>query len=1007
MCTINPENEAIILDVRNACLWRNAQRLPLKPKESAVLYYLATHPNQLVTKSELLQAVWPETFVSDTVLRNAIRSLRRLLGDSARTPQFIETKPRQGYRLIGPITPHHQLDSDPHTDSANLQLGLPPWLVGRDTAGSQLQQWLASSTQSKRCVGVITGEVGIGKTALVDTFLAWAEQQETLCILRGQCVEHYGTGEAYLPIFEALYRECQGPNSQAIVSVLHQYAPSWLWHMPGILPAETYEELARLHAGAPPVRMMRELVEALDALSAIQPLVFVVEDLHWSDTATLDLLAVLAQRREPARFLLLLTYRPEDLHPPDHPLHAAIANWQRLPHIHLLPLTELTAEDTVTYLQVRCSLSAELHPLARQLYHRTSGNPLFLTTLVDHLMDQDILQQQNVDWTLQANWEQHLESIPPTIRDIIAHRKAQCGPEAQHLLVVASVAGTAFSAATIAAGIQDSIVATEVRCDQLVQHGFLIRENETKWADGTIATRYRFRHALYQTVLYNQISAALCAQLHLHIGQRLETGYGDQAQEIAAQLARHFEHGQDALHAVHYHHLAAQNAIRKNGFSEALHHANAGLALFTQLPDTPERTDYALRLYLVLGTALQTLKGYASPDVEYTYARARELSSQASNPQLHFQALQGLFNFYLVRGIMSQAHTLGQEIYTCAQSTPTLKSLPESILPLGLTSFFQGNMTTALDHLNQGTKHYHPQQHRPHAFLYGQDPGIYGHSYTALTLWQLGYPDQALQKTHEALALAQEQLHPYSLAMALSFAAVLHHQRREWRSAEQRAEALLQLSTEHGFQQWISHGKFLQGWALAQQGRVSEGLAQMSQSLAARQRAGAGLALTYYLAIIAEIYGNNNQATEGLRVLDEALTIIAADGERWWAPEIYRLKGELLHLASPHNLPPRDHPTRTHPNPRSQTGHRQQTEQTPEQWFEQALNTARRQQAKSLALRAAMSWSRWRQQQNTPGTGSQLIRAVYNDFTEGFDTPDLREATQLLATLEATLKPNR
>lgn len=356
----NDQTEPLILDVRNACLWRHGQRLPLKPKETAVLYYLATHPNQLVPKSELLQAVWPETFVSDTVLRNAIRSLRRVLGDSAQTPQFIETKPRQGYRLIGPITIQNPLQSNPDTKPAEVQSTRPPWLVGRDAAVLRLRSWLAASTQSDRCVGVITGEVGIGKTTLVETFLTWAEHHTPVLILRGQCVELYGTGEAYLPIFEALYRGCRGPHAQSVVSVLRQYAPSWLLHMPGILAADEYEALTRLHAGAPSAHMMHELVEALDALSSIAPLIMVVEDLHWSDTATLACLALLAQRREAARVLLLLTYRPEEIQPSDHPLQAALPNWQRLPHIHLLSLTELTASDTLAYLEARCSSRPEL-----------------------------------------------------------------------------------------------------------------------------------------------------------------------------------------------------------------------------------------------------------------------------------------------------------------------------------------------------------------------------------------------------------------------------------------------------------------------------------------------------------------------------------------------------------------------------------------------------------------------------------------------------------------------
>jgi DNA-binding winged helix-turn-helix (wHTH) protein len=335
------------LDLLNACLWQGAQSLTLWPKDFAVLHYLVTHAERLVTKEELFAAIWPETFVSDGVLKGCIRRIRRVLGDDPRAPQFIKTVHRRGYRCIASLTeakaPETALDlplrrEGPPPQLVGLPLPLPDLVVGREIELAHLHDWLEHACEGKRQMVFITGEAGIGKTTLVDAFVAGIAASKGLGIAYGQCVEHYGSGEAYQPVLEALGRWCRGPRGEGRRVLLRQHAPTWLAQMPGLLSVSDSEALQRLLTGTTQQRMLRELAEALEIVTAETPLVLVLEDLHWSDYATLDLLAGLARRREPARLLVLGTYRPTDVLVQGHPLATVVQELRLHGQCTALPL---------------------------------------------------------------------------------------------------------------------------------------------------------------------------------------------------------------------------------------------------------------------------------------------------------------------------------------------------------------------------------------------------------------------------------------------------------------------------------------------------------------------------------------------------------------------------------------------------------------------------------------------------------------------------------------------
>ena len=416
-----------------------------------------------------------------------------------------------------------------------------------------------------------------------------------------------------------------------------------------------------------------------------------------------------------------------------------------------------------------------------------------------------------------------------------------------------------------------------------------------------------------------------------------------------------------------------------------------GLELLHTLPDTFERAQQELRLQSALGAPLIATKGYAAPEVREAYTRARELCQLLGAPPRLFAILYGLAVFHLVRAELPRARELGEQLLNLAENQQDRALLVEAHQTLGLSLFYLGELASARKHLEQGIALYNPQQHRCHSFLYGQDPGVVCLSFAAWVLWLLGDPDQALKRSHEAVSLAQELSHPFSLAFALNFAALLHQYRREGRAAQEQAEALVQLSLDQGFAFYLAHGTILRGGALAEQGREEEGIAQMRQGLAALRDTGAELRLPYYLATLAVVYAKGRRDEEASALLIRALEVMRKNEERVHEAELYRLKGQLT--LQQFNVQGStfkvDKPQATSRKPQAEA----------ESCFLKAIEIARRQQAKILELRAAVSLGRLWQQQGKTEEARKLLEKIYGWFGEGFDTQDLQDAEALLSSL--------
>jgi DNA-binding winged helix-turn-helix (wHTH) protein/predicted ATPase len=974
------------LDLDTGSVWREDELVPLPPKPFAVLAALVAHAGQVVTKEALFEAAWPDTAVTDGVLKGCIRQIRHALGERAGTASYIITVHRRGYRFCVPVTPIEGTVSGAVPDGRFAAIGAlapspvmaasPSGLVGREAELAQLQRWWAQACQGRRQVVFITGEAGIGKTTLVDAFVAQMAATAAVWSARGQCIEHYGAGEAYLPLLEALGQLGRGPDGAHLVALLHQSAPTWLVHLPALVPAADDEAVQRRAGGATRERMMRELAEAVEGLTAQRPVVLVLEDLHWSDAATLDWLASVARRREAARLLVLGTYRPAEAVVQAHPVRRVTQELLLHGQGVELPLGLLAEPEVAAYLTQRFGAGARPESLARGLHQRTEGNPLFLATVVDELVRRGVVRQEPAGWELVGGVEAAMVGVPESLRLLIDRQLAQLPLDEQQILEAASVVGVEFTAAAVAAGVEQAMERVEEWCTTWARQGqFVQTRGVVEWPDGTVTAGYGFRHALYREILYERVPISRRMRWHRQIGRRLEAGYGPRAREVAAELAEHFVHGRDTVRAAPYLQMAGVQAIQRSAHQEALRHLTRSLELLAALPETPERAQQELDLLIALGPVLIATKSQAAPEVEQTYARALALCQQVGEPPQLFPALQGLCEYYRNRGALPTARALGEQLSRLAQRAAEPMLRLEAHVALGTTLFHLGDYTTAWTHLKQGIAVAEPTAQRTLALRQGVAPGVRGLALAANTLWCLGAPTQAVRRSQEALALAEALTHPYSLALAQHFAAFLHHRRRDVPAVQAQAEALLTLATGQGFPLYVGYGTCYRGWALAMQGQGEAGLAQMRQGLATLLATGLELSRPLWLGLLAEVTGHVGQVDEGLRLLAEALVAFEASERGDMRAEACRLQGELrLRQVFPDVA-------------------------QAEACFQQALTLARRQQAKSWELRAAMSLSRLWQQQGKRAAAYELLAPIYSWFTEGFDTADLQEAKMLLEKL--------
>ncbi len=603
------------LDTSERILFRDGQYVPLMPKAFETLLALVERHGHIVEKEELMQKVWPDAFVEEVNLFKNISDLRKILGgDGAK--QYIETIPKRGYRFIaevrelweaGGVSGRSTVTSARGDPEPTCGVALPGELIGREAELAQLQSRLETALRGERQIVFVTGEPGIGKTTLVKSFLQRVSANRRLWIAHGQCLEQYGTGEAYLPVLEAFSRLCCEPGREQLIALLGQRAPTWLAQMPALASVVDRAVLHRETLGATRERMLREMTDTIEAASTEMPLVFVIEDLHWSDYSTLDLVSALAQRRGPARLLLVGTWRPVEVNLSGHPLKAVKQELQMRRCCTELPLGFLTEAAVSEYIEARLPQHLLPEDLARLIHQRTDGNPLFMVNLVDYLLAQGVIVERAGKWRLNAALTEIEVAVPDSIRQMIERQIDRLSNDEQRILEAASVAGVEFSAATVAGAVDVDMAQIEEQCERLAHsHHFLRSAGISQWPDGTEASSYGFIHALYQDVFYQRVTAARRRQLHRRIGEIKESAYGPRSTEIAAELWMHFEQGREYRQAIQYLQQAAENALRCYANREAVSYLLRALELVKQLPAS-EHPRLQLVMLERLGSAYRSM----------------------------------------------------------------------------------------------------------------------------------------------------------------------------------------------------------------------------------------------------------------------------------------------------------------------------------------------------------------------------------------------------------------
>lgn len=595
------------LDTANECLWHNGAEIALPPKPYAVLRYLVENPGRLITHDELLDALWPETFVQPQVLRTYMLELRRILGDDTAHPRFIQTLPKRGYCFIAAVT--EGSDTKPAAASGcNQDKGKPDWIVGREPEMGALHGYLRTLAEGQRRTVFVTGEPGIGKTALVDAFCRQLVQAGQVMMARGQCVEGFGAKEEYYPVTEALSRLCASPDGEAACRVLARRAPTWL----AALGRDAESPALLSSAGA--VRMPGDLCAALEELAASRPLILVFEDLHWADDSTLKLISALARRRAPAQLLVLATcsYRHTVTEQACKGLKQDLLMRQLAIEMALMPLTRLA----VRQLLVRELQQESLPPgLSGFVHQHSEGNPLFAIAIIEHLMAQGFLVRESDGsqsaWKPSGSFQEMEAAVPDGLAQMIELEIERLSADEQQMLEAASLMGVAFPVWAVAAALEQDPQVSGEACAALARSLYFVkRAGEDELPDGTRSDFYVFGHGLYRQVLYQRQSASRRAARHKRIALRLGELFAGREASVARERAMHFEAAGDWLSAAIALRSAARHAQQRQAHAEAeelLQHAlrlagNLGeidraaatrvihdeLAASAQSPETPQ-----------------------------------------------------------------------------------------------------------------------------------------------------------------------------------------------------------------------------------------------------------------------------------------------------------------------------------------------------------------------------------------------------------------------------------
>jgi class 3 adenylate cyclase/predicted ATPase len=849
--------------------------------------------------------------------------------------------------------------------------GLTP-LTGRDHEVSLLKDRWEQAQEGMGQVLLLVGEPGLGKSRLVHTLKEHVlgrttEGEADAPVIEWRCSPHFqntglhpaidfyeralGLGREEPPEarFDRLVRRLEAydlarPETVPLWAALLSLPTTERYPPPVLSPARHRDET------------FRAMLEWLHVRAARRPVLFVVEDLHWVDASTLEFLGQFLAEGLHDRILTVLTFRPEFQTP-----------WPAVAHQTSLALTRLTRRQ-VGDLMRRKTGGAVPEAVVEQVYDRAGGVPLFVEEFTKLVQESGALDPVAEGATPTKVLPGH--EIPAKLQDLVTARLDRMEDE-RELAQLAATLGREFSHELLAAvaGLDEERLRAElaklVRADILHPKGRPPRCN------------YAFKHALLEDALYNSLVKTKRQQFHGRIGEALEGQFPETVETQPELLAHHFTGAGLPAKAATYWLKAGLRSREQSANTEAIGHLTKGLSLLEALEKTPARDEQELEFLTALGPAFISARGYAAPEVGPILLRARELCQQMGDEPRLFGIMLGLWEWRLVRGDLRPCVDLAAEGLAFAGRLNDPGVLMEALFMPGVTMFYRGQFADARACYEKAVAAYDDRGRTKFWTAYtGHDAGVTHRCYLALTLWHLGYADQALRLDRETRELAQTIGHAFTLGHAVDFTACLYQFCRLGAEAQVAAEEEIAIGKEQGFQLWHALGTIHKGAGMLLQGKPAEALPLLQKGLDAFRGTGAGLRLPYYLSMLADAYGQLARFEDALRAVNEGLAAAENNDDRFQQAELHRLRGELL-LARPS-----DHAAA-------------------EECFGQAVQTARRQQSKAWELRAAMSLARLWEKQGRRTEARATLATTYNSFTEGFRTPDLVDAASLLEALDS------
>ncbi len=872
-------------------LRRGQREVRLTPRSIAVLGLLASQPGRVVTKDELFSTVWHDAAVTDAALASCIQEIRRALGDPSRSPRFIETVHRRGYRFVARTSDDVSVvpgDGRPTPASTPL--------VGREPEIDELIGAFDRARRGTRQLCFISGEPGVGKSALLAEVLSRLRERDRTTVTWANCVERYGVGEPYQPLLDALMRRCRAPDPEPTIEILERFAPMWLAQLPGLLGPREAAALQQRLVGTVRDRMLRELTVAIEALAAHDTFVLAIEDLHWSDPSTLDWIANVAARMDPARLLVLATLRPPGGEDADGPQAQLVETLRARGLAKEIALTGLTPTAVTEYVALTLPPASGEGPaferLAARIHHHTGGNPLFMATVLDHLVGRDVVTHAADGWHASDAREEADLGIPDSIRPVIERQIAGLSPIERQVLEAASAVGDSFDLA---------VVAHAAELDEDAAETTLLRPASRRFVRGSAAAdgedqrlpRFDFIHTLFRDALYGGIPRGRRAALHRRIAAAQEAAWGPRAGEIAAELALHFERGGNDDRAVAYLQQAGDSARRRSAFREARQHYEHALGLLARRPDDAARAARELDLQIRLGVATMATAGFGAPPVEAAYSRARELSQRIGDTPGQFPALFGLWLFYWGRGEVRTADGLARDLRRRAGRDPDLRL--QAAHASWTTAFSRGAFEETRRHVRTAMSLYDRSRHAGMAALYGShDPATCGGMFAGRASAIMGLVEESARLGDDAVALARALEHPFSLGLALTFRAASAQVVGDHDAVTESVAEATAIATEQGFRLMLGWCLAVSGRAEVQRGDADRGGAWIDEAIATTRATGSDQFLSYLFALRAEAHLVAGRPHDALAATRTGFAAVRSTAERFCEAELHRLHGDAL-----------------------------------------------------------------------------------------------------------------